>query len=580
MKRLELPSVMLRPLPHSALCLLGPLALAMASACNGSEGGSPTDEAPGASAPVQPGVPELPPQLRAPSAAPTPSAPPATEAARPLSAFPKPLDHAGPWFVVTSPAAGVYAEPSMERSTKLGWVRSGGRLPVKPETVSKKGCAPGWYEIVDGGFVCGTYGTTNLNLPDVKFAMAAPKLDDVLPYTYARNAKHGTPLYKSVPSREQMLKYEPYLAEKDKPKLDADAGAPVARAATSAPTIVTGASQPAPGTNAGGPVLDPSLADAGIESTEPEKPWWQQENIKERLHEVKLEHLEADADDILAKRMVTGFFVAVDRTFRWNERTWYKTTKGLITPSERFWQTAGSKFKGVELDGTLLKLPIAWGYGGRKQVATYDIDAEAKQPKSAKSIDKHVAIPVTGKSLDVAATKYLETADGTYLKAAHVRVTEPGPFPADLAPDERWIDVDLSSQTLVAFVGQKPVFATLISSGKESKDKAKDHRTPTGEWRIREKHVTTTMDGDGSAAGDLPYSIEDVPYVMYYHRAYALHAAFWHGNYGVQMSHGCVNLSPLDAKWLYFFAGPETRAAFHGVWSRPEAPGTRVVVHE
>jgi lipoprotein-anchoring transpeptidase ErfK/SrfK len=278
--------------------------------------------------------------------------------------------------------------------------------------------------------------------------------------------------------------------------------------------------------------------------------------------------------------MVTGFYVAVDRTFRWNERTWYKTTKGLITPSERFWQTAGSKFKGVELDDAALKLPIAWGYGGRKQVATYSIDAETKQPKSAKSIDKHVAISLTGKSLDVGSTKYLETTDGTYLKAAHVRVAEPRTMPADLAPDERWIDVDLSSQTLVAFVGQKPVFATLISSGKESKDKAKDHRTPIGEWRIREKHVTTTMDGDGSAAGDLPYSIEDVPYVMYYHRAYAFHAAFWHGNYGVQMSHGCVNMSPLDAKWLFFFAGPETPAAFHGVWSRPEAPGSRVVVHE
>lgn len=575
---------MLRPRPHSALRLLGPLlALTLASACNSSEGGSPTDEAPGPAAPpAQPGSPELPPELRTPSATPPAAAPPApAEAARPLSAFPQPLDHAGPWFVVTSPAAGVYTEPSMERSTKIGWVRSGGKLAVKAEKVTNKSCAPGWYELIGGGFVCGTYGTTNLNVPDVKFAMAPAKLTDVLPYTYARNAKHGTPLYKSVPSREQMLKYEPYLADKDKPKTsDADAGAPVARAATSAPTIVTGASQPAPGTNAGGPALDPNLADAGIETTEPEKPWWQQENIKERLHEVKLEHLESDADDILAKRMVTGFYVAVDRTFRWNDRTWYKTTKGLITPAERFWQTAGSKFQGVELDGAALKLPIAWGYGGRKQVATYTITDPKQPPKSAKSIDKQVAIAMTGKSLDVGSTRYLETSEGTYLKAAHVRVTEPGPFPADLGPDERWIDVDLSSQTLVAFVGQKPVFATLISSGKESKDKAKDHRTPVGEWRVREKHLTTTMDGDGSAAGDLPYSIEDVPYVMYYHRAYALHAAFWHGNYGVQMSHGCVNLSPLDAKWLYFFASPEARPSFHGMWSRPEAPGTRIVVHE
>jgi lipoprotein-anchoring transpeptidase ErfK/SrfK len=124
------------------------------------------------------------------------------------------------------------------------------------------------------------------------------------------------------------------------------------------------------------------------------------------------------------------------------------------------------------------------------------------------------------------------------------------------------------------------VYATLISSGKESKDKDKDHRTPTGEFRIREKHLTTTMDGDGSAAGDLPYSIEDVPYVQYFYRAYALHGAFWHSNYGVQMSHGCVNLAPLDAKWLFFFSAPEFRAGFHGIWAKPEGAGTRVVIHD
>jgi lipoprotein-anchoring transpeptidase ErfK/SrfK len=180
----------------------------------------------------------------------------------------------------------------------------------------------------------------------------------------------------------------------------------------------------------------------------------------------------------------------------------------------------------------------------------------------------------------VGGTHYLETSENTWLKANQVRVTEPAAPPAGLGPDERWIDVDLSTQTLVAFVGTRAVYATLISSGKESKDKDKDHRTPTGEFRIREKHITTTMDGDGSAAGDLPYSIEDVPYVEYFYRAYALHGAFWHSNYGVQMSHGCVNLSPLDAKWLFFFTSPDFRAGFHGMWARPEGSGTRVVIHD
>jgi len=579
MERLSSYSPMLRP----PLTILSVLAVAFgAAAC--SRGADPSDAGADDTATRvegQRGSPNLPPELqKAPSAAPTASAaaPEAADAGageplKALSVFPKQPDHTGAWFVVTSPAAGVYSEPSFEKSAKLGWVRSGGKLPVR-ETGSRKGCTPGWYEVIGGGFICGNYGTTNLASPDVKFAMNPPNLDEVLPYTYARNAKHGTPLYHSVPSREQMLTYEPYLAEKKAPEV-ASASAPVG----TAPSPVAPASLPS--ADAGAP-LDPGMADAGIEVEQTDKPWWQKDKdqIKEHLHELKLEHLTADADDILAKRMVQGFFVAVDRTFRWNDRTWYKTTKTLITPAERFWQTGASKFMGVELDGEQKKLPIAWGYGGRKSVATYTLDEAKKELKSAKSIERQVAIQLTGKAVDIASTHYLETSEGTYIKAAHVRVTEPGPAPAGLGVDERWIDVDLSTQTLVAFVGTRPVYATLISSGKESKDKEKDHRTPTGEWRIREKHLTTTMDGDGSAAGDLPYSIEDVPYVEYFYRAYALHGAFWHSNYGVQMSHGCVNLAPLDAKWLYFFTGPDARAGFHGMWARPEGSGTRVVIHD
>jgi len=587
MERLVRYSRMLRP----SFPLISFLAVAL-GAVSCSRGADSTDagtEEGNSRVEGQRGEPSLPPGLqKAPSAAPASSAPPppaaaapvdggAPEAARALSAFPKQPEHAGPWFVVTSPAAGVYSEPSFERSAKLGWVRSGGKLPVR-ETGNRKGCTPGWFEVVGGGFICGNYGTTNLASSDVKFAMTPPNLDEVLPYAYARNAKHGTPLYHTVPSREQMLKYEPYLLEKKATEV-ASASAP-SPAAPAAPGPVAPASL-ASGADAGAP-LDPGMADAGIEVDQPDKPWWQKDKdqIKEHLHELKLEHLSEDADDVLAKRMVQGFFVAIDRTFRWNDRTWYKTTKTLITPAERFWQTGASKFMGVELDGEQKKLPIAWGYGGRKSVATYTLDEAKKELRSAKSIERQVAIQLTGKAVDVASTHYLETSDGTYIKAGQVRVTEPGPAPAGLGADERWIDVDLSTQTLVAFVGTRPVYATLISSGKENKDKEKDHRTPTGEFRIREKHLTTTMDGDGSAAGDLPYSIEDVPYVEYFYRAYALHGAFWHSNYGVQMSHGCVNLAPLDAKWLFFFTSPEPRAGFHGVWARPEGTGTRVVIHD
>jgi lipoprotein-anchoring transpeptidase ErfK/SrfK len=190
------------------------------------------------------------------------------------------------------------------------------------------------------------------------------------------------------------------------------------------------------------------------------------------------------------------------------------------------------------------------------------------------------AIQLTGKEIENGGFRYSETKDGAWVKNINVRITRPGAPPKDLLPNERWVDVNLKEQTLVVYEGTKAVYATLISSGKESTDKDKDHRTPTGEWRIREKHVTTTMDGDGSAAGDLPYSIEDVPYVMYFHQSYALHGAFWHRNFGLQMSHGCVNLAPLDAKWVFQHTDPPLPSGWHGAWSNNEHPGSRVVVHE
>jgi hypothetical protein len=562
---------------------LGPGALALSVAI-GCEKSAPAERSEhDQREPPRAGTPVVPRELMPPPRA----APPAGQAAAAPSGPAPP--HAGPWFAVTSTAAGVYSEPSFDRTKKIGYIRSGGRVPVEGEPVSKQNCSSGWYRVLSGGFVCGNLGTTDLSHPDVRFATAAPNTKEILPYPYARNAKNGTPLYKTVPSREQMERYEPYL-KKDEPAAETDSKA--AARATSPAASSAPAAAPPTASSAGAAVgavaaaaLSENAALALITESptveaEPEKPWWQREDIKERLHEVKLEHLEADSDEILAKRMVTGFYVAVDKTFRWNDRLWYKTTKGLVTPSDRFWQTKGSTFQGVELDGTTRRLPIAWVYGGRKAAATYQIDAAAGTITTSKSIERFVPIQLTGKMLDFRGTSYVELEGGGYMKKSQLRVTEPGPPPAGLAEGERYVDVDLSSQTLVVFEGMRPVYATLISSGKSSKDKAKDHSTPTGEWRVREKHITTTMDGDGTAAGDLPYSIEDVPYAMYYHKAYAVHAAFWHSNFGVQMSHGCVNLAPLDAKWIFQFTGPQVPEGFHGVWSTPPESGTRIVVHD
>jgi lipoprotein-anchoring transpeptidase ErfK/SrfK len=436
--------------------------------------------------------------------------------------------YAGPYFTVVSGSAGIYAEPSSDRSRKLGYARSGGRVPVLPELVTGDGCKTGYYQLVSGGYICGSEGSIDENDPRVRLAVQAPDLTQILPYPYARNAQNGTPLYSSVPSRDQMALYEPYL-QASEPRQASEQGTPS---------------------------------------------WWQSKEAQ--LSNVRLAELALESDGVLGRRMVKGFYVAIDKEFEWSERRWYKTTKGMVAPKDRFVAVEGSSFEGVGLNAELT-LPVAWVYGYRESRPTYALN-ESGKPKPSGVVERLKPIFLSGESVEAEGHRYLQSKDGLWVRADQVRVASTPPIPLSVTPEERWIYVDLHNQTLIALVGSRPVYATLVSSGKESEEEDKDHRTPPGEWHIREKHVTTTMDGDGTAAGDLPYSIEDVPFVMYFQGSYALHGAFWHRNYGVRMSHGCINLAPLDAKYLFFFTGPAVRDGWHGAWSGNGQAGSRIVI--
>jgi lipoprotein-anchoring transpeptidase ErfK/SrfK len=435
---------------------------------------------------------------------------------------------AGPYFTVTSGSTGVYAEPSPDRSLKLGYARSGGRVPVLPGTLAGDGCRAGWYRLVDGGFICASDGSVDATDPRVRLAVRPPDLSAILPYPYARNAQNGTPLYTSVPSQDQIALYEPSAARSDATRAPVDPG---------------------------------SVA------------WWQRKEAA--LSEVRLAELALESDGVLGRRMVKGFYIAIDTEFEWSSRRWYKTTKGMIAPKERFVAVEGSPFEGARLDEEHT-LPVAWAYGSKENRPTYTIDSGKATPNGV--VDKLKAVYLNGESIEAEGRRYVQSTSGFWLRSDQVRIAQLPPIPVSVTPEEHWIHVDLRSQTLVALVGSTPVFATLISSGKESEQQDEDHRTPPGEWNIREKHISTTMDGDGTAAGDLPYSIEDVPYVMYFHGSYALHAAFWHRNYGVRMSHGCINLAPLDAKYLFLFTGPTVREGWHGAWAGNGQAGSRIVI--
>jgi hypothetical protein len=485
----------------------------------------------------------------------------------------------------------IFPKPEFSKR-ELGYVRLGGKVPVESGIVKDTSgkCSQGWYHLVDGGYVCARYATLDIKSPQIRLGITPPNLEDLLPYKYAHNSAHGTPLYRSVPSHEEMLKYEPYLeeakkaqrkADREKAKADKDK-ADDPRDKTDPP--------PDPASDKGekgdkGEAVAKAESiglfdlDAGAADEDKDKPWWMQPSDKSKPLHIKLDDLSQDADGTLAKRMVKGFFVAIDKQFAWNNRAWYKTTGGLVAPADRMYAVKAPTTQGMDFPEGVKQLGFILAAHAQK----YELEMDGATPKSVKvagSVPKFTPLALTGADVTYKGTAYRQTNEGWWMKAADGTFTEPGPRPSDLGPGEKWIDVNLTRKTMVAFEGDKPVFGALVAPGKRSKDKEKDHATVQGTFRIREKHIAVTMDGDGKAASDLPYSIEDVPYVEYFEGSYALHAAFWHNNFGHEMSHGCVNLSPLDAKKLFFWTEPKLPRGWHAVWSTPENRGTLVVVHE
>lgn len=479
---------------------------------------------------------------------------------------------------------------------RLGYIRQGGKVPVDAKPVKKTNCKEGWYHLLEGGYVCGKYATLNMEEPRVKLGIRQPDVASTVPYQYAYNLHHGTPLYKGVPTRDEMLKVEPYLLEKEKEKKEKAAKKKAED--SSEPDPGAGSSSPAPadGDRPKGkhpasedgnvPSGDSSEAKAAVAAmtpmgtlgsdegptNEPPKPWWQ---TGEKNPNVSLADLEKDAAGNLSKRMVKGFFVAIDKTLSVNDRAFYRTTGGLLAPADRMVVNKPPATKGID-----------WPEGAKAvffalsdKTVKLELGKDGKKLTPKGKLPRHGGIGVTDKTLELEGSTYRETVDGLWVKESQGTITQPGARPKDVGENERWVDVNLDKKTLVLFEGDKPVYAALISPGKHSRNKKKNHATPTGSYRIREKHIAVTMDGDG-AAGDLPYSIEDVPYVAYFKGSYALHAAFWHDNFGREMSHGCVNLSPLDAKVVFNFVEPRLPRGWHGAFATPEHPGSLVVLHE
>lgn len=153
------------------------------------------------------------------------------------------------------------------------------------------------------------------------------------------------------------------------------------------------------------------------------------------------------------------------------------------------------------------------------------------------------------------------TREQYHVPSEHIRMIsdeEISPLSPQVPAHQKRIEVSLANQTLTAYEGSQVVLSTNISSGLNQRPDPDDigWNTPPGTYHIQSKYPSKHM-GAGDLAGD-GSDLPGVPWTCFFQSppGYAFHGAYWHNNFGLQMSHGCVNMRTEEAKWLFRWATP------------------------
>lgn len=465
---------------------------------------------------------------------------------------------------------------------RVGYLRAGAVLTATtghPVRADDPRCRGGWYELTTGGFVCNgrdVIAFWGRRLPEVRGAQ--PDRSAPLPYEYGRNRGNDIPMYRRLPTDEEAAEFEGYRIPGQPPPEAAEGaegaepGAPGEGATDPTtpppPTEPIGQTTPtAPTAEATGPAA-PSPGAQGADGAEEGDPVGEEEVVT-------LDSLRGERDSVLGRRLVNGFIVSLDRDFRagpHNRRYWRTINNGFV-PYRTMAPVTYPEFRGVRLDD-LTRLPIGYILGRND---TFYLRSDDGRVSRGRAVDFQTRLDIVGEE-SVGDTTYFISSDGRYYRDRDVRRIQPRARPRQVGEHDKWIEVSLTDQYLIAYEGDLPVYVTLISSGRafHPDDPEANFLTPTGVYRVRAKHLAATMDGDTAADG--PYSIDDVPWVMYFELAYALHGAFWHRAFGFPRSHGCVNLAPLDAQRLFWWTSPRMPAGWTAVLPGAHDPGTVVRV--
>jgi hypothetical protein len=538
-------------------------------------------------------------------------------------------------------AATVYKLPDTG-ARKLGYLRLGGVVKRDAAPVPGKGCKGEFYHVYPLGYVCTDDATTKLDLPLVRAASRRPDLDKPLPYRYGF-VRATAPQYLKIPTRAEQEKSEFKLGEHlewfSAHKAEVQTVIP---GANDVPLDARGMAvpglKPAPGFRASTAQSENELV--GGEGPSDPLPFW----LVGGRQIPNVSGFEVPESAIFADRVRRKTGLSLVAAFEAEsdglKRRFAATVDLRLVPATKVKPDTGSPFHGVELSD---KLPMPFAWVVPDDAKSYHLIKGSDEARADETIPKRAIVPLTGKARIEAGERYYQTRkDPTvWLRARDLAIAAPPPsLPAVAEAGKKWIDISIVQQTLVLYEGKKPVYATMVSTGR---DKLGDPKTtlstPRGSFTLQSKHIAAAMDSEENSTvsggtrsrtvvhsesakqtlerlkrardkgeeldeddrrrllniekgrdpeygitvrrGAAGFELRDVPWIQYFASGYALHGAYWHDVFGVPRSHGCVNLSPIDARIVFRFTDPPVPDGWHGINVGSEmGEGTAVVIRE
>ncbi len=438
----------------------------------------------------------------------------------------------------------IYPGPGHRYGGPLGYLHQGSSIALRDRDPvrGRPDCPTAWYAVEPRGWICND-NTTILETERrqlgenadrlVRSLQAAASSTGPLPFGYALSL--GAPMYGRIPTvSEQSLNESMY----------GPPGAPLGPWARG----------------------HEGLAAGGMVETSSEVPWFLAHgdyapmNVRWR-------------DGRLVRRLAPrGSMISFATAFETDGRTWLVTPDLALIPADRVRIYRSSSFAGVTL-GDGVSLPIAWIRKSPRPKLRRAGDGRILP--TGESWEARTAVGLTGGSVTQNDHVFLTTVEpGTFIAESDATVVGKGQDrPSGVGSDDKWIQISITGGTLTAYEGDEPVFTTLISPGRGglprvanagNHELVKHRTTPLGVYRIQYKDRYSVMSPDPEQK---KFFISDVPHVQYFRGPFALHAAFWHEDFGEPMSGGCVNLSPQDAERLFAWTEPQLPPSWQGVQS-------------